>query len=36
MQDVFRFLSVKSLPVVGVEQETASLEDIFLKVVAGK
>jgi len=36
MQDVFRFLSVKSLPVVGVEQQTASLEDIFLKVVAGK
>ena len=36
MQDVFRFLSVKSLPVIGVEQETASLEDIFLKVVAGK
>lgn len=36
MQDVFRYLSVKSLPVVGVEQETASLEDIFLKVVAEK
>ncbi len=36
MQDVFRFLAVKNLPVVGVEQETASLEDIFLKVVAGK
>ncbi|MFC4713298.1 ABC transporter ATP-binding protein [Planococcus dechangensis] len=35
MQDVFRYLTVSDLSVLGVEQETASLEDIFLKVVAG-
>lgn len=34
MQDVFRSLAASGLPVLGVEQETASLEDIFLKVVA--
>lgn len=36
MQEVFRYLAVNSLPVLGIEQETASLEDIFLKVVAKK
>lgn len=34
MQDVLRYLASSGLPVLGVEQETASLEDIFLKVVA--
>ncbi|MBT2582693.1 ABC transporter ATP-binding protein [Planococcus sp. ISL-109] len=36
MQDVFRYLAANGGRVLGVEQETASLEDIFLKVVAEK
>lgn len=35
MQDIFRYLAHKSLPVTAIERETASLEDIFLKVVSG-